>query len=151
MSKLSIMGIVLFAGLALAVPRAQAHCQVPCGIYGDGARVKQMKEDHRTIAKAVVTIKALSKKKDLQSKHQLIRWVRTKEQHAERIIRTVSDYFMAQKIKPPKAGEGPAAYLKLLAQHHAIMVAAMRCKQSSSPKEPAALLKAIQVIKSLWK
>jgi len=144
------MGIVLLAGLALAAPQARAHCQVPCGIYGDGARVKQMMEDHHTIAKAVVTIKALSKKKDLQSKHQLIRWVMTKEQHADRIIRTVSDYFLAQKIKPPKAGKNPAPYHKLLAQHHAIIVAAMKCKQSSSPKEPAALLKAIQAVKSLW-
>jgi len=150
MFRITVMGAMILGGLALAAPRAHAHCQVPCGIYRDGARVRQMMEDHRTIAKVVVTIKALAKKKDLQSKHQLIRWVMTKEQHAERIIRTVSDYFLAQKIKPPKAGTDPAPYFKLLAQHHAVLVAAMKCKQSSSAKDPAALLKAIEVIRPHW-
>lgn len=150
MFKTTVMGAMILGGLALAAPRANAHCQVPCGIYRDGARVRQMMEDHRTIAKAVVTIKTLTRKKDLQSKHQLIRWVMTKEQHAERIIRTVSDYFMAQKIKPPRAGKDPAPYFKLLAQHHAVLVAAMKCKQSSSDKAPAGLLRAIEAIKPYW-
>ena len=150
MFKITLMVTMVLAGLVINVPFAHSHCQVPCGIYGDGARVKQMLEDHRTIVKAVASIKALNQKKDLKSKHQLIRWVITKEQHAERIIRTVSDYFMAQKIKPPNKGSDHSSYLKILAKHHAVMVAAMNCKQNNSKYENAALLKAIMAIKPHW-
>ena len=33
-----------------------AHCQVPCGVYGDSARFTQMLEDQTTIAKAIAQI-----------------------------------------------------------------------------------------------
>ena len=33
-----------------------AHCQVPCGIYGDQLRFEQMLEDEHTISKAQITL-----------------------------------------------------------------------------------------------
>ena len=39
-----------------------AHCQVPCGIYDDDLRVRQMFEDLTTIDKAIDEIQSLWKK-----------------------------------------------------------------------------------------
>ena len=144
-TALSAITVAAVALLGLA-PRAQAHCQVPCGIYDDHNRVHQMREDLTTIKKAVKQIKALAKKKDAQSKNQLTRWVVTKEQHAEKIIRTISDYFMAQKIKPGKKG-----YKNKLVRHHKVMIAAMKCKQSVDDKAVANLGKALDAIAKYWK
>lgn len=131
---------------------ARAHCQVPCGIYDDHNRVHQMREDVLTITKAMRQIQAMVKKRDAQSANQLVRWVVTKEQHAEKIMRVISDYFMAQKIKPAKAGDkkAQAAYLKQLSRHHAVMVAAMKCKQTSDLKAVKALTKALDGIAGYW-
>ncbi|MFT5434441.1 MAG: nickel superoxide dismutase, partial [Myxococcota bacterium] len=72
--------------IVLALPStAAAHCQVPCGIYDDHARIHGMLEDVTTIAKAVGEISALAKKSDAQSLNQATRWIMTKEQHATRI------------------------------------------------------------------
>ena len=48
-----------------------AHCQVPCGVYGDSARFTQMLEDQTTIAKAIARINDLAGKKDGKSANQL--------------------------------------------------------------------------------
>jgi len=137
----------------LATPRvARGHCQIPCGIYDDHARVQMMREDIVTITKAVGEIAALSKKRDPQSMNQLTRWVMNKEHHAERIIRTISDYFLTQKIKPtdPRDRAGHAKYLEMLARHHAVMVAAMKCKQSASPDGVKALKRAVDGVAGYW-
>ena len=39
--------------LSLSLPHtSHGHCQVPCGIYNDGARVEAMLEDAATVLKA---------------------------------------------------------------------------------------------------
>jgi len=143
----------LFVLLLAAAPRAEAHCQVPCGIYHDKMRVDMIREDIETVEKAVAQIGALAGKRDAQSANQLNRWISNKELHAEKIIRTISDYFMAQKIKPvdPRDKRGFAAYQQMLTRHHAVMVAAMKCKQSASKAEVAALKKAVDGIAGYWK
>lgn len=111
--------------------RAEAHCQVPCGIYDDAARIKQLQEDATTIDKAVAQIQELSAKHDVLSMNQAVRWINTKETHATHIIDVVSEYFLTQKVKPVASGaEGYEMYLKSLADHHAVMVAAMKTKQT---------------------
>ena len=60
-----------------------AHCQVPCGIYGDQLRFEQLLEDTKTIAKAQGQINELAPSaKTGQDSNQLVRWVVTKETHA---------------------------------------------------------------------
>ena len=45
------------ASTALLAPQvADMHCQVPCGIFNDPARVAQLKEDATTIRKAMVQV-----------------------------------------------------------------------------------------------
>lgn len=53
------------------------------------------------------------------------------------IIDTTATYFLTQKVKPvAKGSTGYSAYLESLATHHAVMVAAMKCKQQVSKKKP---------------
>ena len=58
--------------------------------------------------------------------NQLVRWVTTKEDHANQIQHTVSQYFMTQRIKPDQKRYG-----EKLAALHQILVAAMKCKQTT--------------------
>ena len=145
--SLSTIGItILVTAALLAVHQVEtaAHCQVPCGIYDDAARVKHLKEDATTIAKAIANINDLVGKQGAHAFNQAARWVATKEAHASNIIRTVSEYFLTQKVKPVAPGsDGYDVYLKKLADHHAVMVAAMKVKQSADPATVATLDKAI--------
>jgi nickel superoxide dismutase len=115
-----------------------AHCQVPCGVYGDQNRFEQMLEDQTTIEKAGKLISELSGKNDALSHNQLARWVATKESHATAIQNTIADYFMAQRIKA-----SDKKYSDKLAKAHAVMVAAMKCKQTVDAQTAAALKESI--------
>ena len=127
--------VVALLLIALAPPMAAAHCQVPCGIYDDAARVARMYEDAATIEKAMLQMQDLAAKTDAQSANQFTRWVITKETHASNIITTVAEYFLTQKVKPVAADdEGHAAYLAKLEDHHLVMAAAMKAKQKSDPE-----------------
>jgi nickel superoxide dismutase len=116
-----------------------AHCQVPCGVYGDSARFTQMLEDQTTIAKAIAQINDLSGKKDAQSANQLARWVSTKEDHANEIQKIIAEYFLTQRIK-----SSSGKYEDLLKGAHSVMVAAMKCKQGTDSKSSDALKTAIE-------
>lgn len=144
--------LVALAALVTAPSAAEAHCQVPCGIYDDHARVHSIREHITTIEKATKQIEELAGNKDAQSKNQLVRWIDNKEEHAEKIIRIVSDYFLTQKIKPssPKDKKAHAKYVKMVTRHHAVMVAAMKCKQNVSMDEVASLKKAVDAIAGYW-
>jgi nickel-type superoxide dismutase len=105
---------------------AIAHCQVPCGIYDDALRIVQIKEDFKTIRKAMDKITQLSEKSGPLSNNQLNRWVMTKEQHASNIQKTVSEYFLIQRVKADKSKK----YIDLTTTLHKILVATMKCKQT---------------------
>ena len=105
---------------------ALSHCQVPCGIYNDALRIVQIREDFKTIRKAMDQINQLSKKSDPLSSNQLNRWVMTKEQHASNIQKTVSEYFFTQRIKTNQSQK----YIDKTTTLHQLLVAAMKCKQT---------------------
>ena len=107
-----------------------AHCQVPCGIYNDAVRIVQIQEDYKTIQKAMLKIQELSGRQDAKSMNQLTRWVMTKEEHATKIQRTVSDYFLTQRIKLKSEESDYKIYVKQTTTLHQILVAAMKCKQT---------------------
>jgi nickel superoxide dismutase len=132
--------LLAFFASALLCSTVYAHCQVPCGIYGDQLRFEQMLEDTKTITKAQGQINELAQvAKNGQDHNQLARWVATKETHAGSIQSTIADYFLAQRIKPdPIPG-----YTNQLKAAHAVTVAAMKCKQSTDGATAAALEKAI--------
>ena len=126
---------------------AHSHCQIPCGIYDDHARYKSMLEDALTVEKATNQIITLSNDIDskgestpiAQNYNQLVRWVNNKESHAEKIISTIINYFLTQRVKPKQKD-----YLDRLSKHHAVILAAMKAKQNASITEINALKKAIQ-------
>ena len=112
---------VILISLGLGLPKGiyqvvHAHCQIPCGIYDDYARVQSMLEDADTVIKSTQSIEELSGSSDAQSLNQISRWVTNKEAHSQNIISTISDYFMTQRIKPTQAD-----YSKRLVKHHTVI------------------------------
>jgi len=97
-----------------------------------------MLEDTTTVHKAMDQINALAGKTDAQSHNQLARWILNKETHATRIQNTIAQYFMAQRIKAndPK-------YVSKLTTAHAVIVAAMKAKQTVDQKVAEALKESI--------
>lgn len=133
--------------LTIGQPAVWAHCEVPCGIYDDQARIDQMLEDSTTIGKAVTQILELSGKTDAQSLNQLTRWINTKEIHATKIQDTIAQYFLNQRVKPARQGtQAFNDYIMRLVQHHAVMIAAMKTKQTVDPQRVVGLRKAIEAI-----
>lgn len=123
-----LVNIMFFAAIsAMAFSQSgYAHCQIPCGIYDDHARVQSMLEDAATIEKSMRSITELAGKPDAQSQNQVVRWVMNKEKHAQNVISTISDYFLTQRVKPEQED-----YAERLAKHHAVMIAAMKAKQNA--------------------
>jgi len=131
--------------------RADAHCQVPCGIYDDAARIQRMLEDTQTIQKAMTKINEMAGQNEALSVNQVTRWVNVKEQHASNIITIVAEYFLTQKIKEVAPGEdGYQDYLRKLADHHKVMRAAMVTKQTVDPANAEKLHQAIDTIAKYW-
>ena len=117
---------------------AAAHCQVPCGIYGDQRRFEEMLEDTETVAKAITQIGELSGTHDATGHNQLARWIANKESHATNIQNTIGAYFLAQRVKADKP-----RYVEQLKACHAVIVAAMKAKQAADPATADALKAAI--------
>ena len=121
--------LAVLAGMCMAPSWSGAHCQLPCGIYDDYARVQAMLEDAATVEKSATLIAQLAGKTDAQSQNQLVRWVMNKEDHAQRVIETIGDYFLTQRVKASQKD-----YRKRLVRHHAVIVAAMQAKQHADVK-----------------
>ena len=139
-----VMWLITFAviGLSLVLPQlGQAHCQIPCGIYDDYARVQSMLEDAATVEKSASLIAELAGKSDAQSQNQLVRWVMNKETHAQKIIATICDYFLTQRVKPDQKD-----YAERLTKHHAVIVAAMQAKQNADVKFAKTLKESIEAL-----
>lgn len=129
--------LLLLAGCLLAAPASLwAHCEIPCGVYGDEARFAAIAEDLTTIEKAMTQIAALAGQSDAQSANQLARWVANKEEHANRIQHVVAQYFMTQRLKEVEEGsEAVAAYTEKLVLLHRMLRGAMKCKQTVDVEE----------------
>eukprot|EP00040_Diaphanoeca_grandis_P039348 m.258825 g.258825 ORF g.258825 m.258825 type:complete len:159 (+) comp37161_c0_seq1:72-548(+) len=114
---------------------AQSHCQVPCGIYADNAKVEELAQHATTVLKATNEINTLVPLQTPQSVNQSVRWVVTKEDHCNKIQHEVSDYFLTQRVVDVAAGHPDRQkYLEKLAMHHQVLRAAMKAKQSADPK-----------------
>lgn len=131
---MKLMNARLAATLTLAVAACgllNAHCEIPCGIYGDKTRIDLLFEDIKTVEKSMSMINELSGKTDAQSTNQTVRWIQNKDEHASRIQHTVTQYFMTQRVKIKPAGDaGHERYLAQLGALHAMLVSAMKCKQT---------------------
>jgi nickel superoxide dismutase len=140
------MTLALTVFILLSPKFSYAHCQIPCGIYNDYARVQSMLEDAATIEKSIKLITELSGKSDAQSQNQLVRWVLNKEKHAQNIITTICDYFLTQRVKPNQKD-----YSERLMRHHSVIVAAMKAKQNVDLKYAKILIDSINELFSYYK
>ncbi|MEM9280906.1 MAG: superoxide dismutase [Ni] [Verrucomicrobiota bacterium] len=132
-----IAGII--ASLALFGPQhASAHCQVPCGIFSDQVEFEKMLEAQTTIAKANVEMAKLIEENTPLAVNQATRWIMTKEDHCAKIMETVAEYFMAQRIKPDTEN-----YEAQLLAAHTLMRAAMKAKQDPSEEVAEAVKAAV--------
>jgi nickel superoxide dismutase len=122
----------IVAILTVSSFQAKAHCEIPCGIYGDSVRVALLYEHIATIEKSMNQINELSKS-DNPDYNQLVRWVMNKEEHAKKMQEIVSQYFLHQRVKPTSAADEAAyrKYTKQLELLHHISVFAMKSKQST--------------------
>ena len=146
MFRQSLILLTLIALTLGAARTVSAHCEVPCGIYADQHRFEAMLEDVATIQKAMAQIAELNKKQDdALAANQLARWVATKESHATHIQHVIAQYFMAQRLKPADPADAAAwgSYVEKLTKSHAVMRAAMKCKQSTDTAHADATRNAI--------
>ena len=130
--KTMLVGMLLSI---ISVSSLFAHCQIPCGIYGDQMRIMMIKEHITTIEKSMKVINELSDAEKINY-NQLVRWVNNKEHHAQEIQDIVTAYFLTQRIKP--VGMDDAAAYKLYSEKTVILqqmlVYAMKAKQSTDAK-----------------
>jgi nickel superoxide dismutase len=124
MKKLIFSLITGLLPFVFFISNAAAHCEIPCGIYDDQLRTKLIAEHASTIEKSMKQIMELSK--DPVNYNQLVRWVSNKESHATKIQDIVSQYFMTQRIKPDQK-----QYTEKLTVLHKMLLAAMKCKQTT--------------------
>ena len=126
-----VLGTCLFlaAGITSLV---YSHCQMPCGIYDDPARLAEIAEDVNTIEKAIKSIEELSSQPK-PNMNQIVRWVNTKDEHAENIAHIAGYYFMAQRVKPAEKSDtaGYEKYIKQLTLLHEMLVYSMKTKQTT--------------------
>lgn len=131
------------------------HCQVPCGIFDDPAmvglrahscafcmqhhdsfshsipQVAELKQHAATIRKAMAQCKDLhaAAGSDILAMNQMVRWIQTKEDHCAKIITTVSEYCLCQRVKKD-VFKSDQDYVDALKAHHAVMQSAMKAKQT---------------------
>ncbi len=145
----AVATISAFSSLSLT-PVAQAHCEVPCGIYSDDTVFTDLHTHMDTIEKAMEQINELSKDPG-KNANQLIRWVNNKELHASKIQEIVAQYFLTQRVKPSEAEKDKNSYLLKLTQLHNITVLAMKCKQTTDLENVHKLHNTIDAFRKTYK
>jgi nickel superoxide dismutase len=141
---LAIIAGLLTPGLVLG------HCEIPCGIYDDEARLNLLAEHITTIEKSMTEIVALSAAGD-KNYNQLVRWVMNKEDHANQYMDVVTQYFMTQRIKPVEPAEaGYDKYVKSVTLLQQMLVSAMKCKQTTDAAHTAKLKQLLDEFRTLY-
>ena len=127
--KIQLLMVLCLLGMGATV---YSHCQMPCGIYDDPARIQAMAENITTLEKSIQQINALSGKTSAQDNNQVVRWIMTKDAHADELSETITYYFMAQRIKPsaPTDTKAYAKYIRELTLLHQMLQTSMKVKQT---------------------
>ncbi len=134
--------LVMLASLGFFSSKALAHCEIPCGIYDDSARMKLIFEHATTIEKSMKQISELEKTNEA---NQLVRWVTNKEKHAELLQEIVTQYFMTQRIKLDAKD-----YDKKITALHKMLLFSMKCKQTIDLANVEKLRTAAQEFEKLY-
>lgn len=150
MKKVTLL-LAMLVALSVLTPALRAHCEIPCGIYGDELRVQAIAEDIDTVEKSMQQIVQLSAQGE-KNYNQLVRWVVNKETHAGYIQETVAQYFLTQRIKPADAtnAEAHARYIRQLTVLHEMLIVAMQAKQSTDLSRVARLRELLEAFRKAY-
>jgi nickel superoxide dismutase len=144
--------LVVLTVAFLALPwAAWSHCQIPCGIYDDAARMDMLTEHITTIEKSMTEIAQLSSAGD-KNYNQLVRWIMNKDDHAEQFQDIVSSYFLTQRIAPVDSAEAAAFadYQEKVTVLHQMLVYAMKCKQTIDKANTDKLRELLEKFRTLY-
>jgi nickel superoxide dismutase len=119
-------------GCLIVAPPSFSHCEIPCGIYDDEARLTMIEEHVATIEKSMSMIIELSEEGE-KNYNQLVRWIHNKETHASHVQEIVCQYFLTQRVKPVDDRSSPdrPRYVEQLTLLHEMLVYAMKARQST--------------------
>ena len=130
-----------------------AHCQVPCGIYDDARKIIEIEEHIQTINIAMESILTITSKnkQTAQEMNQLVRWIITKEEHAQHIQNTIMEYFLSQRIKPKELNNDDySKYVSMTTLCQQIIFYAMKTKQSVDIKHLGELSKILNELENIY-
>ena len=148
--KPRFFAFVLTAAAIFFPSPASSHCQIPCGIFDDSLPFVVLNEDITTIEKSISQLALLTGAAE-KDYNQIVRWVTNKDDHADKFMAVVTEYFLAQRIKPvPPADTAYALYVKKVTVLHQMLVTAMKCKQSTDPENTARLRQLTAEFKDLY-
>ena len=126
-----VFGVLLMFLMGGVSTQIYSHCQIPCGIYDDPARLKMINEHIATIEKAMNQIVELSQVEPVNM-NQVVRWVNNKDDHANELGEIVTYYFMAQRVNPATPDSAAyKGYIQKLTLLHEMLVTSMKCKQTT--------------------
>ena len=151
--KNNILGynILFVLVMLVTVNIAGAHCEIPCGIYGDEMRFNMIEEHITTFERSMKMITELSKEEQTNY-NQLMRWISNKEDHTNEIQSIVCQYFMTQRIKP--AGEeddlAHKVYVKQITLLHQMLIGAMKAKQTTDHSHVENLRKVLEEFRAIY-
>ena len=143
--------IFIFLVACFTTFKAQAHCQIPCGVYGDSLQIALLYEDIATIEKSMNSIVSLSAETDIHY-NQLVRWINNKELHADKIQEVVAEYFMTQRLRVVDSTDA-VAYKKYVAQLvllNQMQQYAMKAKQTTDLSYVKQLREALHAFEHLY-
>jgi nickel superoxide dismutase len=145
-SARALVGVTTVLALSLGVMPvpAEAHCQIPCGIYDDEMRFQMLEEHITTIEKSMKLIVELSADPG-QNANQLVRWVMNKDTHADEMAEIVTKYFLQQRLKL----DDPQWAAKVKPCHE-ILFYAMRTKQTTDLANVEKLRAAVAAFKAVY-
>ncbi|MBN2019662.1 MAG: hypothetical protein JW749_05495 [Sedimentisphaerales bacterium] len=142
---------ICFVTMLAVTSLVYSHCQIPCGIYDDPARLNQIAENITTVEKAMKSIEELSRETK-PNMNQLVRWINVKEKHADDTEHIISYYFMTQRLKPVDKSDAPGyeKYIKQLTLLHEMLVYSMKTKQTTDLANVEKLRSLLAKFKSLY-
>jgi len=138
-----LTAVAAFIAPTMYTPIVFAHCQIPCGIYGDQTRFVMLNEHITTIEKSMNQINELSED-GAANANQLVRWVMNKEDHADKMAEIITQYFLQQRIKPEEAESDHASWMAKMTACHHILVSSMKAKQTTDLKHVEDLRKHVK-------
>ena len=146
----SLLAVTLAVAAVFFASPASAHCQIPCGIYDDSLQFVLLNEDVTTIEKSITQLADLTAAAD-KDYSQIVRWVTNKDGHADKFMVIVTEYFMAQRVKPvPPTDTAYNLYLKKVTVLHQMLVTAMKCKQTTDLENVTRLRQLTAEFKDLY-